>query len=49
MNFDNGSTYVHWRIMDVMLVFSLNLLVIKMTAIPAYPWMSIEMGELFWF
>ena len=36
MNFDNGGTCVHWRIMDVMLVFYLNLLVIKMAAISAY-------------
>ena len=49
MNFDNGGTCVHWHIMDVMLVIKLKLLVIKMTAIPAYPWMSTETGEFFWF
>ena len=39
MNFNNGGTYVHWRIME-MLVFYLNLSVIKMIAMSAYLWMS---------
>ena len=46
VDFINGVTCLHWRIMDVMLVFKLILLVIKMTAISAYLWMSTKTGAL---
>ena len=46
VDFINGGNCLHWHITDVMLVFQLNLLVIKMTAISAYIWMSTKTGEL---
>ena len=49
MNFNNGGTCVYWRISDVLLVFRLNLLVIKMTACSAYLWMSTEWENSFGF
>ena len=41
VNFNNGGTCVHWRIMDEMLVFKLNPLVSNMIAMSSYQCMSI--------